>query len=77
MASPVLGRGLACDQPATDWGPDLLHCQSCEDKCFFFESSFLPKVEKLAPELTTVRHFVLMVGRTAMPATSIPNIQCL
>src|SRR5438132_14284331 len=47
-----------------------------EDKVVFFESSFLPMVEKLAPELPTVGLFVLMVERTAMPATSIPNIQC-
>jgi len=47
-----------------------------EDKALFFESSFLPIVEKLAPELTTVRLFVLMVDRSAMPATRIPNIQC-
>jgi acyl-CoA synthetase (AMP-forming)/AMP-acid ligase II len=47
-----------------------------EDKVLFFESSFLPIVERLAPELTTIRFFVLMVDRTAMPATGIPNIQC-
>ena len=47
-----------------------------EDKVLFFESSFLPVVERLAPELTTVRLFVLMVDRAAMPATSVPNIQC-
>jgi acyl-CoA synthetase (AMP-forming)/AMP-acid ligase II len=47
-----------------------------EDKVLFFESSFLPVVEKLAPELTTVGLFVLMVDRSAMPATRIPNIQC-
>ncbi len=47
-----------------------------EDKVLFFESSFLPMVEKLAPELPTVGLFVLMVHRAAMPATSIPNIQC-
>ena len=47
-----------------------------EDKVVFFESSFLPMVEKLAPELPTVGLFVLMVERAAMPATSIPNIQC-
>src|ERR1700736_4658886 len=46
-----------------------------EDHVLFFESSFLPIVERLAPELTTVRLFVLMVDRAAMPATSIPNIQ--
>src|SRR3981189_768931 len=40
-----------------------------EDKVLFFESSFLPIVEKLAPGLTTVRLFVLMVDRTAMPET--------
>ncbi len=47
-----------------------------EDKVLFFESTFLPMVEKLAPELLTVGLFVLMVDRKAMPATSIPNIQC-
>src|ERR1700686_5705246 len=47
-----------------------------EDKVLFFESSFLPVVEKLAPELATVSLFVLMVDGTAMPATSIPNIEC-
>jgi 3-(methylthio)propionyl---CoA ligase len=47
-----------------------------EDRVLFFESSFLPFVEKLAPDLASVRLFVLMVDRAAMPATSIPNIQC-
>jgi len=47
-----------------------------EDKVLFFESSFLPIVEKLAPEFATVGLFVLMVDRAAMPATSIPNIEC-
>jgi fatty-acyl-CoA synthase len=62
--------------------PRLIAAQICyianhaEDKVLFFESSFLPMVEKLAPELASVGLFVLMVDRTAMPATSIPNIQC-
>jgi 3-(methylthio)propionyl---CoA ligase len=47
-----------------------------EDRVLFFESSFLPMVEKLAPELASIGLFVLMVDRTAMPATSIPNIEC-
>jgi fatty-acyl-CoA synthase len=46
-----------------------------EDKILFFESSFLPLVEKLAPELTTVERFVLMAGRAALPSTNIANIQ--
>jgi acyl-CoA synthetase (AMP-forming)/AMP-acid ligase II len=47
-----------------------------EDKVLFLESSFLPLVEKFAPELATVEYFVLMVDRAAMPATIIQNIQC-
>jgi len=47
-----------------------------EDKVLFFESSFLPIVEKLAPELATISLLVLMADRTAMPGTSIPNLQC-
>jgi fatty-acyl-CoA synthase len=48
-----------------------------EDKVLFFESSFLPVVEKLAPDLSTVGLFVLMADRAALPAvTSIPNLQC-
>jgi len=48
-----------------------------EDKVLFFESSFLPLVEKLAPDLPTVGLFVLMADRASMPAaTRIPNLQC-
>jgi fatty-acyl-CoA synthase len=48
-----------------------------EDKVLFFESSFLPLVEKLAPDLATVDLFVLMADRASMPAvTRIPNLQC-
>src|SRR6266404_4533435 len=47
-----------------------------EDKVLFLESSFLPVVQKLAPELASVRLFVLMVDRTAMPKTSIANLLC-
>jgi fatty-acyl-CoA synthase len=47
-----------------------------EDKVLFLESSFLPIVEKLAPQLATIGLFVLMVDRSAMPATSLANLQC-
>jgi fatty-acyl-CoA synthase len=47
-----------------------------EDKVLFLESSFLPMVEKLAPQLATIGLFVLMVDRTAMPRTSLANLQC-
>jgi 3-(methylthio)propionyl---CoA ligase len=48
-----------------------------EDKVLFLDSTFLPLVEKLAPELTTVRLYVLMVDPAAMPAAAkLPNLQC-
>src|SRR6266404_442706 len=47
-----------------------------EDKVLFLDSTFLPIVEKLAPELSTVGLFVLMVDRSAMPSTGIRKVQC-
>ena len=48
-----------------------------EDSVLFFEINFLPLVEKLAPQLSTVKHFVLMAGRSHMPAsTTLPNLLC-
>jgi fatty-acyl-CoA synthase len=47
-----------------------------EDKVLFLDSTFLPIVEKLASELSTVGLFVLMVERSAMPSTSIGNVRC-
>ncbi len=48
-----------------------------EDRVLFFESTFLPMVEKLAAELKTVKLFVLMADRASMPANSgIGNLQC-
>ena len=47
-----------------------------EDRVLFLESSFLPLVEQLAPDLKTVGLFVLMVDKAAMPSSNIPNLQC-
>ena len=48
-----------------------------EDSVLFFEINFLPLVEKLAPQLTMVKHFILMAGRSHMPAsTTLPNLLC-
>ena len=40
------------------------------DSVLFFDLTFLPLVEKLAPALKTVRHLVLMTDRAHMPAAS-------
>ncbi len=48
-----------------------------ENRALFFDLTFLPLVEKLAPQLKTVKHYVLMTGREHMPKTSpIPNLLC-
>ena len=48
-----------------------------QDQVLCFELTFLPLVEKLAPHLTGVRHFVLLTDRAHMPAeTKIPNLLC-
>ena len=47
------------------------------DRVLCFDLSFLPLVEKLAPELKTVRHYVLMTDRAHMPAaSSLPDLLC-
>ncbi len=48
-----------------------------QDRVLCFDLNFLPLVEKLAPHLPGVRHFVLMTDRAHMPAsTTIPALLC-
>ncbi len=52
-----------------------------EDKVLFFDLTFLPLVEAIAPLLTTCKTFVLMTDRAHMPElskaeTKVPNLQC-
>jgi fatty-acyl-CoA synthase len=48
-----------------------------EDRVLCFDLTFLPLVEKLAPALGSVKHFVAMTDRAHMPAASpIPNLLC-
>ena len=47
-----------------------------EDKVLFFDSTFLPIVEKVAPELSTVKLMVVMTDRAGMPKTTLPDLRC-
>ncbi|MDQ2733435.1 MAG: 3-(methylthio)propionyl-CoA ligase [Pseudomonadota bacterium] len=48
-----------------------------EDVALFFDLTFLPLVEAVAPRLTTVKTFVAMTDRAHMPASSkISNLLC-
>ena len=46
------------------------------DVALFFDATFVPLVERLAGELSTVRLLVLMADRSAMPQTRLPNLVC-
>lgn len=48
-----------------------------EDTALFFDATFLPLVEKLAPALKSTRTYVLMTNREHMPAaSSLPDLRC-
>ncbi len=48
-----------------------------QDLALCFDLNFLPLVEKLAPQLPNVRHYVLMTDRAHMPAqTTLPGLLC-
>jgi fatty-acyl-CoA synthase len=47
-----------------------------EDQVMFFDTSFAPLVQKLAPLFKTVKAFVCMCTRDAMPPIDVPNLHC-
>ena len=48
-----------------------------EDQVLFFDMTFLPLIEAIAPRVKTIRHFVAMTDRAHMPKESkIPDLLC-
>ena len=47
-----------------------------EDSYIFFDITFAPLIEKIAPSLKTVKGFVAMTDRAHMPKEKIPNLLC-
>ncbi|MBS0430019.1 MAG: long-chain-fatty-acid--CoA ligase [Proteobacteria bacterium] len=47
-----------------------------EDQVLFFDVTFAPLVEKLAPKLRTVRSYVAMTSRENMPRIEVPQLLC-
>jgi len=47
-----------------------------EDRFVFFDTTFAPLVEALAPQLKSVKAFVAMTDRAHMPAIGVPNLLC-
>jgi fatty-acyl-CoA synthase len=75
----VSGSGAVLHTLNPRLAPDQLVyiVQHAQDRVLFFELTFLPLIEAVAPKLTGVEHFVVMVDRDRMPASSaIPNLRC-
>src|SRR5947209_2758209 len=47
-----------------------------EDRYVFFDLTFLPLAEKLAPECKGVKGWVAMTDRAHMPQANLPNLVC-
>jgi fatty-acyl-CoA synthase len=47
-----------------------------EDRVLFFDLTFLPLIEQLAPQCPTVKAWVAMTDRAHMPASKIPGLLC-
>ncbi|WP_423601114.1 3-(methylthio)propionyl-CoA ligase [Roseateles sp. MS654] len=73
------GSGLVCHTINPRLFPEQIAwiANDADDRALCFDLTFLPLVEKLAPQLPTVRHFILMTDRAHMPAeSSIPGLRC-
>ena len=47
-----------------------------EDRVLFVDLTFVELVERIANQLTTVEHVVVMTDEAHMPETSLPNVSC-
>lgn len=73
------GSGLVCHTINPRLFPEQITwiVNDAEDRVLCFDLTFLPLVEKLAPHLKGVQHYVLMTDRAHMPAqSSLPGLLC-
>ena len=47
-----------------------------EDQYLFFDLCFMPLLEQIAPQLTTVKAFIAMTDRQSLPPSPIANLLC-
>ena len=47
-----------------------------EDVCLFFDLTFLPIVEKLSPQLKSIKNLVLMTDQQNMPTNTVNSMIC-
>ncbi|TAK77674.1 MAG: fatty-acid--CoA ligase, partial [Aquabacterium sp.] len=73
------GSGLVCHTINPRLFPQQIAwiIEDAQDKVLCFDLNLLPLVEKLAPALKNVEHYVLMTDRAHMPAQSaVPGLLC-
>jgi 3-(methylthio)propionyl---CoA ligase len=74
----VSGMGAVCHTINPRLFPEQIVyiANHAEDTYLFFDLTFVPLVEKIAPLLKTVKAFVVMTDKAHMPQTSIPGAIC-
>ncbi|GAB3307195.1 3-(methylthio)propionyl-CoA ligase [Hymenobacter tenuis] len=75
----ISGMGAVCHtiNPRLFFEQLVYIINHAEDRLLFFDLTFLPLVEKLAPSCPTVESWILMTGRAHMPeATTLPDLRC-
>jgi 3-(methylthio)propionyl---CoA ligase len=72
------GSGLVCHTINPRLFPEQIAwiANDAEDRVLCFDLTFLPLVEKLAPSMPSVRHFVVMTDRAHMPSQSTLKLLC-
>jgi len=80
ISNLLRGRGLRGGDPHDQSAlfPDQITyiANHAEDQYVFFDLSFAPLLEKLAPLLKTVKGYVVMCARDALPKGNIPHLLC-
>jgi 3-(methylthio)propionyl---CoA ligase len=74
----VSGIGAICHTVNPRLFPDQLNyiVNHAEDKVVFFDLTFAPLIEKLAPGWKPVQHYVAMTDRAHMPKIAVKNLLC-
>ncbi|MBI05281.1 MAG: long-chain fatty acid--CoA ligase [Pelagibacteraceae bacterium] len=74
----VSGMGAICHMvnPRLFSGQISYILENAEDKIVFADLTFVPLLEGIAAEATSVKAFVIMTDETNMPDTSLPNVYC-
>lgn len=75
----ISGMGAVCHTLNPRLFPDQLVyiINHAEDTVLLFDLTFLPLVEKLAPALKSVKHYVVMTDKAHMPENSpLPSLLC-